>query len=148
MAVIEEILQSISDHIINSSVEWRDIPIFYHRSEVNPNNDVPCIIVEAKGINGKDESCFIENTRNIEISLYMDEEDSRVALRKVWSFEEDILEPFKDKFFILSLNDNISSFKYKGTSDIQTLEVKEEKDSPWEFLARFITVTFELKYNI
>ncbi len=84
MPVIEEILQSISDRIVATSDEWGDISVFYNEGEVNPNSDVPCIVIEPQGIIGQNNKCFTDNVRDVKISLYMAESEPRSILRKVW----------------------------------------------------------------
>lgn len=148
MTVIKEIVKGISEMITSSNEKWEDMSIFFNEGEVNPSTDVPCIVIEPQAITANDNRCFTDNVRDVKISLYMAEGGNpRSIIDTVWSFEEDILEPFKDDMFVLNIHDKIIHFRYKGTSKIKTVEVKNSEDE-WESVANYISVIFELKYNV
>lgn len=150
MTVISEILKNLSKNIL-SHPSWEHTPIHYHKNTVIPEKKFPCIVIEAKGIKGENRACFVDIKRDIEVSLYMNEKDVKVALNKVWNFEENILKNLTEEYFAESLHPNVDWFKYIGTDDVKTLEVKQVQgkgSSEWQSIADFLTVTFELKYNI
>lgn len=147
MAIILDICESLAKFILKKPF-WKNTPIHYHEGEVTPGSKFPCIVIEPKGIDSVDNTCVVNPKRNIEISLYLEKGNVRDSEKKIWKFEEDVLRSFADKFTVPDLHPNIDTFKYIRTKPIKTMEVKKSSDSEWESVADFMTVIFELNYNL
>lgn len=150
ISVFEHILVNLRD-VIQDSEEFKDIPVYYDDSEMNPNDALPAISFKVGQKEVLDSSALCsEYSRRIEIRLHTETLDKRKLQSELYSYEEQLISVINRA----KLNGDIRDFYdivETGASSINALMFNAKKEANqfnMIFFSNLLRVRFVVRYKI
>ena len=150
ISTFENILVTLRD-IIQDSQEFKDIPVYFDDSQMNPNFSLPAISfkVAQKEVLSSSALCT-EYSRRLEIRLHTETLDKNKLLSELWSYEEQLVSVINQA----KLQGRIPDFfdiEETGSSQIYALMFNAKKEANqfnMIFFSNLLKVRFVIRYEI
>ena len=150
MSKWEEILVSLRD-IIQSSDEFKNIPVYYDDSEMNSNSTLPAISfkVGKKEVLNSKPDCT-EYSRVLTINLHTKTLDKRELQMELYEYEEQLIHLLNTARVIGDIPD-FYEITETGSSSIGALMFNARKEANqfnMIFFSNILKVKFDIRYEI
>ena len=136
--------------VLNSSDEFKDVPIYFHERQVNSNTSLPCIILYTGNKTVVNGSPFCtEYSRDLEIRLCTKTLDKVLLFEELLKYEEDLIRVLN----YAKLTNQIEGFEIDedGTGKVGALMFnapKEGNRTDMSFFSNVLRVFFKVKYSL
>ena len=145
----EHILIVLRD-VLQSSEEFKDVPIYYNDHQLNSNTSLPCIsFYSGEKIIENDNPYCMEYSREMEIRLHTKTLDKSLLLEELWKYEEDLIRVLNHA----KLTNQIEGFEINenGSSKVNALMFNARKEgnrTDMSFFSNVLRVFFKIRYSI
>lgn len=151
ISTFEKILVELRD-LIQDSEEFKNIPVYFDDSEMNPNVPLPAISfkVGTKEVLNDSSVYCQEYSRRIEIRLHTETIDKRKLQSELYSYEEQIVSLINTA----KINGDIANFyeiEETGASSINALMFNSRKEANqfnMIFFSNLLRIRFVVRYTI
>ena len=145
-----DILVSLRD-VIQSSEEFKNIPVYYDDSEMNPNVPLPAVSfkVGKKEVLSSNAGCT-EYTRRLTINLHTKTLDKRELQEELYEYEEQLVSLINTSLMNGSIPDYYEITEV-GSSSIGALMFNSRKEANqfnMIFFSNILKVKFDIRYKI
>jgi len=146
----EKILVTLRD-IIQDSKEFKDIPVYFDDSQMNPNISLPAISfkIGQKEVLSSSALCT-EYSRRLEIRLHTETLDKNKLLSELWSYEEQLVSVI-NQAKMQGLIPDYFDIVETGSSQIYALMFNAKKEANqfnMIFFSNLLKVRFVIRYEI
>lgn len=150
MSLWVDILVNLRD-IIQSSDEFKNIPVFYDDSEMNPNVPLPAISfkVGKKQVLSSQAGCT-EYSRKLTINLHTKTLDKRELQEELYEYEEQLVSLLNTANMIGDIPEFYDIVE-TGSSSIGALMFNARKEANqfnMIFFSNILKINFEIRYKI
>ena len=150
MSVWVDILVSLRD-IIQSSEEFKNIPVYYDDSEMNPNVPLPAVSfkVGKKEVLNSNAGCT-EYSRRLTINLHTKTLDKRELQEELYEYEEQLVSLINTSLVNGGIPDYYEITEV-GSSSIGALMFNSRKEANqfnMIFFSNILKVKFDIRYKI
>ena len=150
ISVFERILVEIRD-VIQESEEFKDIPIYFDTSQMNPNVSLPAISFNVGQKEVLSSSALCTNySRRLGIWLHTETLDKNELLSELYSYEEQLVSVLNRAKLSSKLSD-FYEIEETGSSSINALMFNARKEANQfnaTFFSNLLRVRFVIKYEI
>lgn len=150
ISTFEKILVELRD-LIQGSEEFKEIPVYFDDSEMNPNISLPAISfkVGQKEVLNSSASCT-DYSRRIEIRLHTETLDKRKLQSELYSYEEQLCGLINTAKLTNQLS-NFYEIEETGASTINALMFNAKKEANqfnMIFFSNLLRVRFVIRYSL
>lgn len=145
-----DILVNLRD-IIQSSEEFKNIPVYYDDSEMNPNVPLPAVSfkVGKKEVLSSNAGCT-EYSRRLTINLHTKTLDKRELQEELYEYEEQLVSLLNASTINGDIPDDYEIYE-TGSSSIGALMFNSRKEANqfnMIFFSNILKVKFDIRYKI
>lgn len=152
MSVIQDILEGLSKHLVNTDSYFAGKKFYFDLSQVTASTDMPCFCFNSTGTMEDSDGAGLNPDcrsllRTIEFIALTDTTDSELLIKELWDFEEKLIKNLRE-VFPQDINPNFFTLKYTNTSSIDSLWTKTEGEQEGKFLCNMLYCVYDIEYQI